>query len=235
MAAAKVEAAKESLPLNEAIKVLRSTEVAYPNTAYHLFVKTQVGNGVAVPKGRITWPRDAKPKAEETIVVFAEGKQAGDAKRAGATKVGGMELVEDILNSKVRPTTVLCTSALIKPITPKLGRFLGPMGLMPSTRRGTVTDDVGGYIRRLQGSSEWRADKTGNIRTTVAMMHFPANDVVKNFRHFIQSLKEATGHVADKSSSARRNKAASPKPVTPILRVLLGSKHGPTIRISDAL
>jgi large subunit ribosomal protein L1 len=46
------------------------------------------------------------------------------------------------------------------------------LGLMPSERRGTVTEDIGGYIQRLRGTSEWRADRTGNIRAPIAIVHF---------------------------------------------------------------
>ena len=52
-----------------------------------------------------------------------------------------------------------------------MGRFLGPKGLMPSERRGTVTDDVSTYIRRLKGSSEWKGDKAGVICTPIAKVH----------------------------------------------------------------
>lgn len=62
----------------------------------------------------------------------------------------------------------LCTPDLIRAITPKLGRVLGPRGLMPSERRGTVTDDVAGYIRRLKGTIEWKGDKAGTIRAPIA-------------------------------------------------------------------
>lgn len=62
----------------------------------------------------------------------------------------------------------LCSRALIRPITPRLGRVLGPRGLMPSERRGTVTDDLAGYIRRLKGTSEWKGDKEGTIRQPIA-------------------------------------------------------------------
>lgn len=62
----------------------------------------------------------------------------------------------------------LCTPALIRAITPKLGRVLGPRGLMPSERRGTVTEDIAAYIRRLKGTSEWKGDKVGTIRAPIA-------------------------------------------------------------------
>jgi len=73
-----------------------------------------------------------------------------------------------ILNNRIRATTILCSPSLIRSITPKLGRFLGPLGLMPSERRGTVTEDIAGYIQRLQGTMEWRADRAGNIRAPIA-------------------------------------------------------------------
>ena len=62
----------------------------------------------------------------------------------------------------------LCTPALIRTITPRLGRVLGPRGLMPAERRGTVTDDGAGFIRRLQGTNEWKGDKAGTIRAPIA-------------------------------------------------------------------
>jgi large subunit ribosomal protein L1 len=63
---------------------------------FSLFVKTELGNGVAVPKGRFRLPREAKAQAEDKILVFAEGKLAEDAKRAGAHIVGGMELIDGV-------------------------------------------------------------------------------------------------------------------------------------------
>lgn len=77
---------------------------------------------------------------------------------------------EQILKNQIRPTTVLCTPALIKAITPRLGRHLGPLGLMPSERRGTVLDDMAGYLQRLRGTSEWRADKSGTIRMPIGVV-----------------------------------------------------------------
>lgn len=77
-------------------------------------------------------------------------------------------VIQQIISGKHRATTILCSPALIRAITPKLGRFLGPLGLMPSERRGTVTEDFAAYIKRLQGSVEWKGDRSGTIRTAVA-------------------------------------------------------------------
>ncbi|KAJ3989030.1 ribosomal protein L1-like protein [Lentinula detonsa] len=216
----------EQLPLLDAISTLRAVEVASPKAMYELYVKTEMGSGVAVPKGRFKLPKEAKARAEEKILVFAEGRQAEEAKKAGAHVVGGIELIDGILNNRIRATTYLSTTSLIRAITPRLGRFLGQQGLMPSERRGTVTDDIAGYIERIQGTSEWKADKTGNIHMPIGSMHFSVDDVVRNFRHFMTSVKKSTGNIKDNRQKETK------KPVV-INKVLLSSTRGPGIRIID--
>ena len=76
--------------------IQQAVEVASPNATYELYIKTEIKNGVAVPKGRVNLPREAKPRSEETILVFAEGRLAEEAKKAGAHIVGGPELIEGV-------------------------------------------------------------------------------------------------------------------------------------------
>ncbi|KAG6813992.1 hypothetical protein H0H92_004485 [Tricholoma furcatifolium] len=222
----------EHLTLADAITVLRSVEVASPNSTIDLYIKTEIKNGVAVPKGRVNLPREAKPMTEDKILVFAEGRLAEEAKKAGAHFVGGAELIDGVVNNRIKATTILCTPDLIRAITPRLGRVLGPLGLMPSERRGTVTDDIAGYLQRIRGTSEWRADKTGNIHMPIAMMHFPVDDMVKNIRHFMASVKKVTGNTKEAEDS-RKLKNSGSKPVTNITKVLLSSRQGPGIQIID--
>ncbi|KAI6012539.1 ribosomal protein L1 [Pisolithus orientalis] len=161
--------AQEKMTLPDAIAVLRAVEVARPHSTYEITIRTAMSRGAPVPTGRINLPREAKPKKEARILVFAEGRQAEEARRAGAHTVGGLELVESVAAGKHNNcTTVLCTTSLIRGITSKLGRVLGPRGLMPSERRGTVTDDIEGYISRLSSTTEWRGDKSGTIRMPIA-------------------------------------------------------------------
>ncbi|KAI0375466.1 ribosomal protein L1 [Pilatotrama ljubarskyi] len=223
----------EKLTLADAINVLRAVEVASPNATYELVVKTEMGKGSTIPKGRFNLPRETKPQAKDRILVFAEGRQAEEAKKAGADIVGGLELVEGIINGRHHATLFLCSRSLIRGITPKLGRVLGPRGLMPSERRGTVTDDIAGFIRRLKGTSEWKGDKEGTIRQPIAKMHFPVNDVVKNVRYFLNVVKRATGNIRDPKADADK-KDTSQKPTQAITRVLLSSRQGPSIQIADA-
>ncbi|KAF5374989.1 hypothetical protein D9758_000527 [Tetrapyrgos nigripes] len=217
----------ERLTLKDAISVLRAVEVDSPKSMFELYIKTEMGNGVAVPKGRFKLPKEVRAGSEERILVFAEGKLADEARKAGAHIVGGLELIDGIVNNRIRATTYLCTSPLIRAITPRLGRFLGPQGLMPSQRRGTVTDDIPSYMNRLQGTSEWKADKRGNIHMPLGKMNFNTEDVIKNFQHFMLSVKQATGNIKDP-----RAKKDGKLP-TIISKVLLSSTQGPAIRIAD--
>jgi large subunit ribosomal protein L1 len=71
-------------------------EVARPNATYELVIKTAMPKGTTIPKGRINLPRAAKSKSKDVVCVFAEGRQADEAKRAGADFVGGAELVDSV-------------------------------------------------------------------------------------------------------------------------------------------
>ncbi|KAI0720178.1 ribosomal protein L1 [Fomitopsis betulina] len=221
----------ERMTLDDAINVLRAVEVAAPNSTYELVIKTLLERGAAIPKGRYSLPRETKQTSHDRILVFAEGKAADEAKRAGADIVGGPELIDGIISGRHQASMFLCTPDLIRAITPKLGRVLGPRGLMPSERRGTVTANISGFLRKLKGTSEWKGDKAGTIRAPIAKMHFPISDVVKNVRYFLNVVKEATGNLA--SAEDRSSKGANKKPPTAITRVILSSRQGPGIEIKD--
>ncbi|KAH9943985.1 ribosomal protein L1 [Epithele typhae] len=220
----------EKMPLESAIEVLRAVDVARPYSTYELVVKTGMGNGITIPKGRFALPKPTKEGSKDVILVFAEGRQADEAKKAGADIVGGAELIEGVISGRYRPTLFLATTSMIRPITPRLGRLLGPRGLMPSERRGTVTDDVGGYIKRLKGTIEWKGDKEGTIRQSVAKMHFTVPEVITNIRYFMHNVKRATNNIRDRNVDSRE---ADSKPVNSITRVLLTTSQGPSIQISD--
>ncbi|KAH9044626.1 ribosomal protein L1 [Lactarius pseudohatsudake] len=218
----------EKMTLTDAIHVLRAVEVGSPNATYELTIKTAMPRGATIPKGRVSLPREPKSKAKDKILVFADGKAAEAAKKAGADIVGGPELAEAVASGRIQATLFLSTPSLIKAISQRLGRVLGPRGLMPSERRGTVTEDVAGYIRRLQGTTEWKGDKAGTIRTPIAKLDYPVEDVVKNVRHFISVVKRATGNQPQSA-----DKDQSSKPVNAIHKVIISSRQGPGILIAD--
>jgi len=84
---------------------------------YELYIKAEMGNGVAVPKGRYKLPREAKAQTEDKILVFAEGRQAEEAKKAGAHIVGGPELIDGVRYTVSSTTIFLLISVLRFSIT----------------------------------------------------------------------------------------------------------------------
>ena len=74
----------------------QAVEVARPYATYELPIKTHLGRGAAVPRGRLNLPREVKPKTKDRVFVFAEGRQAEEAKRAGADFVGGADMIEGV-------------------------------------------------------------------------------------------------------------------------------------------
>ncbi|KAG8219443.1 ribosomal protein L1 [Butyriboletus roseoflavus] len=227
----------EKMTLADAVSVLRVVEVARPESTYELVIRTAMSRGAPIPTGRINLPREAKPRKEYRILVFADGRQADEAKKAGAHVVGGLELVDAVAEGKHNNcTTILCTPSLIRSISSKLGRILGPRGLMPSERRGTVTDDIEGYIQRLQGTTEWRGDKTGTIRMPIGKLYFPIEDVVRNVKQFVLNVKRATGNLKDAVAEAEakaqkgKNPSKSVKPGAYLVWALRASLVSPSLR-----
>ncbi|KAL5639140.1 hypothetical protein ACGC1H_006603 [Rhizoctonia solani] len=215
----------EAMPIVEAAHVLRSVDVGRPLSAYELHIKTQFTRGQAPLRGRIALPRDPRTRGE-TVLVFAEGKAAQDAREAGAAHVGGEELIPKVLDGTLKPTKVICTPSLIGPITPKLARFLGPKGLMPAAKRGTVTENVIAAIREANGMLEWKGNKFGYVRAAVGRIHFPVEDVENNVRTFLQTVRDA---MAPEDEVFATRKKATPT----ILQVYLSSTQGPGIELSD--
>jgi len=100
---------------------------------------------------------------------------------------------------------------------------------MPSERRGTVTEDIVGYIRRMHGSVEWKGDKAGTIRTAIAKTSWSLEDITKNFRYFLSVVKKATGNTRNPEAEVK----GQFRQVNPLTRVILSSNQGPGIQIVD--
>ncbi|KAG8950658.1 mitochondrial 54S ribosomal protein mrpl1 [Tulasnella sp. 424] len=224
---AKKEAESEALTIEHATSLLKAIEVASPSAAYEITITTKFTRGQAAPRGKISLPKDARAKAE-TVLVFASGKSVAAAKEAGAHYVGGEELIPDILESKIQPTKVICTPTLLPIVQQKLGKFLGPKGLMPAEKRGTVTMLVGPAVKQAQGTMNWKSDRFGVIRAPVARINWTAGEVMTNVKAFVTAVKEGT-------SSDGAEAAIGKKKPSSILQVFLSSRQGPGIRLLDAM
>ena len=127
-------------------------------------------------------------------VVCEEAKQK-NAKDAGAETVGGDELIEKIKNGELNFDKLICTSSMM-PKLAKLGKVLGPKGLMPNPKLGTVSDDISTAVKNAKsGQVEIRNDKDGNIGVSIGKKSFSDENLTKNFKAILDALdKEKTNN-----------------------------------------
>lgn len=122
------------------------------------------------------------------ILVLAKGDKEQEAKTAGADYVGSSEYIEKIQQGWLDCDAIIATPDMMRELG-KLGKILGPKGLMPNPKSGTVTMDVGPMVKSLKaGRMEYRNDKMGSIQVAVGKASFTAEGLTENLKTFITSL-----------------------------------------------
>ena len=124
------------------------------------------------------------------VLVIAQGEKEKEAKDAGADYVG-TEFVEKIKGGWLDFDAVVATPDVMGQVGP-LGRILGPRGLMPTPKSGTVTFDVGRAVSEIKaGKIEYRVDRTGNVHAPIGKTSFPVENLIENFETFMDSIVRA--------------------------------------------
>jgi large subunit ribosomal protein L1 len=124
------------------------------------------------------------------IAVLCEPDKIEDAKKAGADVVGSDDLIEKIAAGKLDFTKLICTPGMMSKIG-KHGKVLGPKGLMPNPKLGTVATDLNKAVKDIKTSLvEIRNDKDGNLASTIGRKSFSTEKLLENYNHFIESLKK---------------------------------------------
>ena len=124
------------------------------------------------------------------IAVLCEADKIDEAKKAGADIVGSDDLLEKIASGKFGFTKLICTPAMMSKIG-KHGKVLGPKGLMPNPKLGTVAIDINKAVRDIKtGLVEIRNDKDGNLGSTIGRKSFTTEKLLANYNHFIESIKK---------------------------------------------
>jgi large subunit ribosomal protein L1 len=125
------------------------------------------------------------------VAVFAVGEKAREAKEAGADVVGGEELVEDIIKGNIDFEATVATPDMMAAVG-KAGRVLGPRGLMPNPKTGTVTMDVGKAVSDIKaGKLEYRVDRTGNLHLIIGKRSFDERQLVENYLAVVEEILRA--------------------------------------------
>ena len=124
------------------------------------------------------------------VAVLCETDKIEDAKKSGADEVGSDDLIEKVASGKFNFTKLICTPAMMSKIG-KHGKVLGPKGLMPNPKLGTVTTDITKAVKEIKtGLIEIRNDKDGNLAATIGRKSFSNEKLLENYNHFITFIKK---------------------------------------------
>jgi large subunit ribosomal protein L1 len=188
MKAAAKKRPAEVMPLTDAVAALKK----YDGTKFDQTVDIVLRLGVdaaqadQIVRGSIVLPHGIGKQLR--VVVFAKGAQAEAARNAGADEVGEEDLAQKIMGGWMDFDACIASPDMMKVVSP-LGRVLGPRGLMPSPRAGTVTPDVAKTVAEYKaGKVEFRNDKAGNVHAPVGKLSFDAEKLAANIQAFIDRI-----------------------------------------------
>ena len=124
------------------------------------------------------------------IAVLCESAKVDEAKKSGAEIVGSDDLIEKIASGKIDFTKLICTPSMMSKIG-KHGKVLGPKGLMPNPKLGTVTNNIIKAVKDIKdGLTEIRNDKDGNLSCSIGRKSFSEEKILENYKHFIDFVKK---------------------------------------------
>jgi large subunit ribosomal protein L1 len=213
-------AAKPYYPLPEAVGMV--TRAAFAKFDETVEVAMRLGvdpkHADQMVRGTVILPHGLGGRAKRVLVV-ASGEKAKEAKDAGADHVGGDELVARIQEGWLDFDAVVATPDMMKSVG-RLGKVLGPRGLMPNPKTGTVTFDVGKAVKEIKaGKVEYRVDKTAIIHAPVGKVSFGPEKLLENAKLLIDSVIKA------KPAAAKGKYVRS---------IALSSTMGPGVRVDLA-
>lgn len=186
--AAKVDRQKK-YPVAEAVKILKSFSATKADQSIEIAVKLAIDPKKSEQsiRGSVSLPKGIG-KARR-VVVFADGEEARAAQELGADAVGMEDLAKKMEGGWLEFDVAIAMPRTMRVIS-RLGKVLGPKGLMPSPKNGTVTDDVRTAVREFKaGKIEYRNDAQGNVQAAVGKLSFTEEDLRANVEAFIEHIK----------------------------------------------
>ncbi|MCA1727773.1 MAG: 50S ribosomal protein L1 [Actinobacteria bacterium] len=175
----------------EAIGVVKQ----YPESKFDETVEVAIKLGVdprkadQIVRGTLTLPHGTGKSVR--VAVFAQGDKAREATEAGADVVGAQDLVERVLKGEIEFDVSVATPDMM-PEVGKAGRVLGPRGLMPNPKSGTVTMDIAKAVEEIKGGKlEYRTDRQGNLHLVIGKRSFDEQKLVDNYQSVIEEVLRA--------------------------------------------
>ncbi len=189
--ALKLVDSKKRYPLTEAVEILKK----FPHAKFDESVDVAIKLGVdpkqsdQMVRGTVPLPHGTGKKVR--ILAFAEGTQGAAAKTAGADYVGYKDLIAKIKGGWFEFDIALATPDTMQEVR-KLGKELGPKGLMPNPKTGTISEDLAKAVQEFKaGRVEFKMDKNANVHIAVAKISFAANQIFENVHAVIEAIIKA--------------------------------------------
>jgi len=206
-------------PLEEAVKMVKDRAKAKFDETIEVAMNLGVDPRHAdqMVRGVVTLPNGSG--RSQRVAVFARGAKADEARAAGADVVGAEDLVDKVQGGNIDFDRCIATPDLM-PLVGRLGKVLGPRGMMPNPKVGTVTMDVTNAVKGAKGGSvEFRVEKAGIVQAGVGKASFSADKLVENIKAFADAVQ--------------KSKPAGAKG-TFINRVAISSTMGPGVKVEPA-
>ena len=177
--------------LEEAVRKLK--EVAYAKFDETVEMSVRLGvdpkHADQVVRGTVLLPNGTGKKIK--VLVLTKGEKEKEAQEAGADFVGSDEFVQKISEGWSEADAIIATPDVMGQVG-RLGKILGPKGLMPNPKSGTVTFDVAKAVREIKaGRVEYRVDKAGNIGVPIGKLSFPEDKIIENAKVFLDAVMRA--------------------------------------------
>jgi large subunit ribosomal protein L1 len=206
-------------PVDQAVKLVRDRATAKFDETVEIAMNLGVDPKHAdqMVRGVVNLPNGTG--RTQRVAVFARGAKAEEAKAAGADIVGAEDLVAQVQEGKIDFDRCIATPDMMG-LVGRLGKVLGPRGLMPNPRVGTVTPDVTAAVKASKGGAvEFRVEKAGIVQGTIGKASFDEGKLVDNIRAFVDAVSKA------KPAGAKG---------TYIQRVAISSTMGPGVKVDPA-
>src|SRR5437773_5174543 len=182
---------EKSYPLGEAVKLVKGNAKAKFDETIEVAMNLGVDPRHAdqMVRGVCNLPNGSGRRVR--VAVFAKGGKAEEAKKAGADIVGAEDLVETVTKGTIEYDRCIATPDMMG-LVGRLGKVLGPRGLMPNPKVGTVTMDVAGAVKAAKGGAvEFRVEKAGIVQAGVGKASFTADQLVANIKAFADAVQKA--------------------------------------------
>ncbi len=189
--AAKLVDRSQVYPPLDAVRLLKETTVVSfdATTEAHVRLGVDPRHADQMVRGTVVLPHGTGKRVR--VLVFAQGDKAQEALRAGADEVGGDDLVKRIESGWLEFDVAIATPDMMGMVG-RIGPQLGPRGLMPNPKAGTVTTDVGRTVTEVKGGRvEYRTDKTGNVHLILGKASFDQDALARNFAAALEELIRA--------------------------------------------